>query len=198
MSASPWQRRIARAIRITPGMSRVRDRVLPAIRSNQLVADVATRLFPPHFDLASSIVPLKAGALAGPDVDRLPIIAVIATGLPGEEAAERLLADLTDLQRDSPTFRPLVLGDAPAFAAARAHQVVWEHLLTEQEHDAALPPGSSAQYADYCARRLLSLMLHYHSWYTLHLRDGRLDATDRAVVRALGSLLPRDLDVHPR
>lgn len=203
MSLSPQTRRrqqqIARWVRAVPGYRVVQENLLPRIRRNQVLTDVVWRVFSPGEGVGHVDAPMHPGHVTGPDASRLPVVLVLATGL-GTPEVEQLLAQVADLQRRHPSFRPLLVLDRPDFAAAREHGYVVELVLSPD----AWASGSYGEgaYEDYLGRRLAALTEHYRVWHLARVArgdDGRtgvqLDPLDAAVLAHVGERLPPGLEV---
>ncbi|WP_131106302.1 hypothetical protein [Ornithinimicrobium sufpigmenti] len=197
MSLSPGVRRrqqqLARWAKRTPGYRLALEEVLPRVRRNAVLTDLAWRVFAPRHGAGNvDVALLPDRQVSGPDVGRLPVVGVLATGL-DDARAEQLLADLADLQRSTGSFRAVLVLDRPVFAAARRHGYVVEHVVPEQEW--ASGAFGEVPWADYLARRLGSVIDHYQLWHLVRAEvpaDGgpvRLDRVDEALLRVLGERL---------
>lgn len=200
MSLSPAVRRrqqqLARWVRRAPGARFAVQEVLPRIRRNAVLTDLAWRVFAPRHGAGNVEVALLPDRhVRGPDVGLLPVVGVLATGLSDEQALA-LLDHVAELQEQTQAFRPVFLLDRPVFAAARAHGYVVEHLVPEATwasggHTA--DPGARDGWVDYVAARLGSVTDHYQLWHLARVRppaeagDGipRLERVDEALLRAL-------------
>lgn len=187
------QQQVARWARHTPGYRFALEQVLPRVRRNAVLTDLAWRVFAPRHGAGNvDVALLPDRQLSGPDVGRVPVVGVLATGL-DEEQAVQLLADLADLQQQTGSFRPLLILDRPVFAAGRRHGFVVEHVIPEQEW--ASGDFGEVPWADYLARRLASVIDHYQFWHLARAQvpadGGRvwLDRADEALLRVLGERL---------
>lgn len=193
MSLTPASRRreqqLARWVRRAPGYQLLLTQALPRVRRSAVLTDLAWRVFAPRHDAGHVDVPLRGGHhLQGSDLSLLPVVGVVATGL-GEEDVDRLVEEVARLQRDTAAFRPLLVLDRPAFAAARRHGYVLEVLLPEEGWSG---PGP---WSDYLGTRLASLVDHYQLWH-LAVTDGpRLGPATVAMLTRLADRLPPDLRV---
>lgn len=185
------QQRLARWARATPGYRFALEEVLPRVRRSPVLTDLAWRVFAPrsgagHVDVAL----LPDRQLSGPDVGRVPVVGVLATGLP-DEALEALLDQLASLQRETAAFRPVLVVDRPLFAAARRHGYVVEHVIPRERW--AGGEFGDPPWEDYLARRLGSVIDAYQLWHLARVApDGHgLDPVDAAVLRCL----PERLDL---
>ncbi|QFG70022.1 hypothetical protein [Ornithinimicrobium pratense] len=193
------QQQVARWARRTPGYRFALEEVLPRVRRNATLTDLAWRIFAPRHGAGNvDVALLPDRQVTGPDVGRLPVVGVLATGL--EDArAEQLLADVADLQRATGSFRPVLVLDRPVFAAARRHGYVVEHVVPEREW--ATDSFGEVPWPDYLARRLGSVIDHYQLWHLVRAEvpaDGgrvRLDQVDEALLRVLGERLGQLGDV---
>ena len=187
------QQRLARWARRSPGYRWALEEILPRVRRSPVLTDLAWRVFAPrhgagHVDVAL----LPDRQLVGPDVNRIPVVGVLATGLTDEQL-ESLVAEVVELQRQTGAFRPLLIADRPVFAAVRRHGYVLELLVDE-------PTWRQGRHGDqpwevYLARRVAALVDHYQLWHLARTADGRLDRLDVAVLRELADRLP-DLQVR--
>lgn len=185
------QQQLARWARRAPGYELVRTTVLPRVRRSDVLSDLAWRVFAPRHGAGQVDVPLHAGRhLTGPDTRLLPVVGVLALGLEDVEAS-RLMDRLAELQREHRSFRPLLVLDTPAFAAARRHGFVLELVLPRGAWE-----GSDQEWSSYLATRLVSLVERYQLWHLVHADAGRLSGLDENILRALGACLP-ELDVRP-
>lgn len=202
MSLSPGVRRrqqqLARWAKRTPGYRLALEEVLPRVRRNAVLTDLAWRVFAPRHGAGHVDVGLLPDRqLAGPDVGRVPVVAVLATGL-ADAQAEALMDQLADLQRETAAFRPVLVVDRPVFAAARRHGYVVEHVIPEQQF--ARGEFGAGSWEDYLARRLGTVIDHYQPWHLLRVAPPAsaddaptLDAVDLALLRHLPQRLPADL-----
>lgn len=200
MTPSPEQRRrqqtVARWVKRAPGYRLALEEVLPRVRRNATLSDLAWRVFAPRHGAGQVDVPLRSGrAVTGPDVSRLPVVGVLATGL-DQAAAERLVEDVCVLQADLRSFRPLFVLDRPVFALTRRHDVALE-LLVPETVVARGTHGDPGGWDDYVARRVAGLIDHYQLWHLLRAGPDGLDAADVRLLRAVGERLPEELDVRP-
>lgn len=197
MSLSPGARRrqqqLARWARRTPGHRFALEQVLPRVRRSAVLTDLAWRVFAPRHGAGHvEVALLPDRQLSGPDVGRLPVVGVLATGL-DDARAEQLLVDLADLQRETGSFRPVLVLDRPVFAAARRFGYVVEHVVPEREW--ASGAFGEVPWTDYLARRLGSVIDHYQLWHLVRAEvpeDGRpvhLHRVDEALLRVLGERL---------
>lgn len=191
MSLSPAtrrrQQRLARWARLAPGYRLAIEQVLPRIRRNAVLSDLAWRVFAPQHGPGRVDVPLHAGRhLAGPDLSLLPVLGVLATGLSPEQATG-LLDEVADLQQRTASFRPVLILDQPAFEAARTHGFVLEVLVPERRWSTDLPT-----WTDYVAARAASVIEHYQLWHLAVVADGHLDPGTVALLTHLPQRLPPD------
>ncbi|MFX0539025.1 hypothetical protein ACQBAT_15670 [Ornithinimicrobium sp. Y1847] len=196
MSLSPGVRRrqqqLSRWAKRTPGYTFALEQVLPRVRRNAVLTDLAWRIFAPRHGAGHvNVALLPDRQVTGPDVARLPVVGVLATGL-AEAQLEELMSHLAELQRSTVAFRPLLVVDRPIFAAARPFGYVVEHVLPRADW------AFETAWEDYLAERLGSLVDHYQLWHLARTResDGRLDPVDEALLRALARRLPPEVDVH--
>lgn len=200
MTPSPEQRRrqqtVARWVKRAPGYRLALEEVLPRVRRNATLSDLAWRVFAPRHGAGQVDVPLRSGrAVTGPDVSRLPVVGVLATGL-DQAAAERLVEDVCALQADVRSFRPLFVLDRPVFAATRRHDVALE-LLVPAAVFARGTHGEAQGWDDYVARRVAGLIDHYQLWHLARAGAAGLEPADERLLRAVGARLPAELDVRP-
>lgn len=185
---------MARTVRRLPGYTAVSRPALRAVRSSPMIADLVSRLFPPRFDPAGSVLPLRAGALTGRDVNRLPIVGFLLLDS-DEDKVATLIEDVTQLQRRTSGFRPVLLLDGPHFAAVRAADMVMEHLVPARDWHGAI--AGAVEHDRYLAQRLLDLQRHYLAWHICRVGVEGIDALDRQVLAELADALPADLQVTP-
>lgn len=197
MSISPGARRrqqeLARWAKRTPGYRFALEQVLPRVRRNAVLTDLAWRVFAPRHGAGNvDVALLPDRQLSGPDVGRLPVVGVLATGL-DDARAEQLIADLAALQRETGSFRPVFVLDRPVFAAGRGLGYVVEHVVPEREW--ASGAFGEVPWPDYLARRLGSVIDHYQLWHLVRAQvpqDGgraSLARVDEALLRVLGERL---------
>ncbi|MFK5634323.1 hypothetical protein [Ornithinimicrobium sp. LYQ103] len=207
-AARQRQQRLARWARGLPGYRLATQSVLPRVRGNPLLVDLAWRVFSPGSGAAGQLtVPLHAGRhVGGPDVDRLPVVGVLGLGLTDDQATG-LVDRVADLQRETVAFRPVLVLDRPAFAAARRHGFVLEHVVPRDRWTGGgwTAPGVEADegsWEAYLARRLGSVIDHYRLWHLVTAVVGptttavALRPVDEALLRHLADRLPADLQVH--
>lgn len=183
------QQQVARWVRRTPGYRWALVEVLPRIRRNAVLTDLAWRVFAPRHGAGQVDVALLPDRhLTGPDVSMLPVVGFLATGL-GDEEAGALLEQVADLQRETASFRPVLVLDRPVFGAARAHGYVVEHLVPAETW--AQGAYGEVAWEDYVARRVAGIIDHYQLWHLLRVGEGpRIDPLDLALLRRLGERLP--------
>lgn len=197
MSISPGARRrqqqLSRWAKRTPGYRFALEQVLPRVRRNAVLTDLAWRVFAPRHGAGNvDVALLPDRQVSGPDVGRLPVVGVLAMGL-DDTQAEQLLADLAELQRATGSFRPVFVLDRPVFAAARRLGYVVEHVVSEREW--ASGTFGEVPWPDYLARRLGSVIDHYQLWHLVRAQvpqgGGRvqLSTVDEALLRVLGERL---------
>lgn len=183
---------VARTVRRLPGYSAVSAPVVRAIRSSPLLVDLASRLFPPRFDLARSVFPFRAGVLTGGDVTRLPLIGFLLLGS-DEDTAAALVHEVARLQERTLAFRPVLIVDGPFFSSAREADMVMEHIVPAHEWRGAV--AGTTTHARYLARRLLDLQRDYSAVHICVVHSDGIDALDRQVLTDLADALPADLQV---
>lgn len=201
------QQQLARAARRAPGYRFALEQVLPRVRRNAVLTDLAWRVFAPRHGAGNVEVALHGGRhVTGPDVGRLPVVGIVGTGLT-EEQASQLVEHVAALQQEHGSFRPLLVLDRPVLAAARAHGYVVELVVPQQDWpdgDFVADPATASttgpgpgSWETYLARRLGSLTDHYQLWHLARVvtQDGtpRLDPLDEAVLRHLHERLPPDV-----
>lgn len=182
------QQALARWAKKTPGYRWALTEVLPRVSRSPVLSDLAWRIFAPRHGAGRVDVPLHGGRhVSGRDVNRLPIIGVVAPGLTGEEASA-LVAEVATLQQRLRSFRPLLVLDQPVFGAAREHGYVLE-VLTPQDSFA----GTQEEWTTYVATRLGGVIDHYQLWHLARAEHGRLAPLDVALLETLADRLPPDL-----
>lgn len=184
------RQRFAAAVRKVPGYRAAREGLLPRIRGNATLTDLAWRVFSPETDLGAGRRPLKAGRhVTGPDLDRLPVVgfdllAVPQAALPG--AVERIAA----LQRDTLGFRPVLVLGVPDFGLAREHGYVMDLVAS-----AADWWGDPADHDAYVARRLVSVRQGFQLWHLVRVGpDGDVPEADARMLAAVRPAMRRILD----
>jgi hypothetical protein len=185
------QQQVSRWVRRLPGADPLARVVLPRIRSSQVLTDLAWRVFAPRHGAGLVDVALHPGQyLTGRDTTVLPVLGVVALGYDQDQVAA-LMQDLAQLQQRTRAFRPLLVLDTPAFAAARRHGYVVELVLSPDQW------GEGPGHEDYLGRRLEALLHHYQLAHLLQARPdgGGLSAVDVALIGALADRLPAGLQV---
>lgn len=208
MSISPSIRRrqqqIFRAVRRVPGYHLAVQTVLPRVRRNAVLTDLVWRVFAPGHSVGQVPLALHGGRhISGPDVDRLPVVGILGTAALTQEQADLLVEHVAQLQQQHPFFRPLLILDRPALAAARTHGYVVELVVAQEDwargdfvadRATGSAPGS---WESYLTRRLSSLIEHYQLWHLAHvvIVDGipQLDPIDEAVLARLHERLPKNV-----
>lgn len=183
---------LLRWLRRVPGYRAVSVPVVRRLRASDLAVDLTTRLFPPDYDPASTRTPLRAGSLHGPDVDRLPVVAFLALGRESSDITQ-VLESVLQLQRQSRSFRPVIVVDQPAFAEARRADVVMDHLVPRSGWHPLL--AGDVTYDSYVAQRILDLRKHYPLVHLVHVTGPTIAEVDCQVIHQLARWLPQDLDV---
>lgn len=197
------QQQLARAARRTPGYRFALEQVLPRVRRSAVLTDLAWRVFAPRHGAGNVVVALHGGRyVEGPDVNRLPVVGVLGTGLSQEQAGQ-LVEHVADLQRRHPSFRPVLVLDRPVLAAARAHGYVVELVVPREDWargDFVADPAAAAgegSWEAYLARRLGSVVDHYQLWHLARVvtdhGSPRLDPVDEAILTHLHERLPEDV-----
>lgn len=201
--AQPQRRRqqVARMMRRIPGFQPGVKYVLPAIRRNPTLTDLAFRVFLPEHGAGTLPVPLHSGRyLQGRDLAFVPVVGIVAIGL-SEEQIDRLLDEVAALQRTARSFRPLLVLDRPAFAAARRHGYVVE-VVVPQEHWENHPQGAAVgdpewvEWPDYLGERLAEIVDRYQLWHLVRAGRQGLDPIDLALLTSLARRLPDEMDVR--
>lgn len=184
------QQTILRWVKRTPGYGLLINEVLPRVRRDPLLSDLAHRVFAPRSGVGQVDVPLLAGRhLTGPDVDLLPVIALVAIGLPRAQV-EDLIDAVASLQQQHPTFRPLLISDQPVFSRTRAHAYPFEHVLPEESF------ARPEEWLGYLAERLIAIVDDYQVWHLSQVQGGTLDLMTVALIRHLHTRLPHQLRVR--
>lgn len=187
------QQELARRLRRVPGYRWAVTTALPAVRRNPTLTDLAWRVFSPGHGAGEVDVPFHGGRyLTGPDVSLVPLVGVLALGL-DETQAEALVEDVARLQRETGSFRPLLLLDQPVFAAARRHGYVLDVITPLQGW-----AGDEASWRAHVAGRLGAALDHYRLWQVLRVTGAGLDELDVALLHHLGDRLPPGLRVSVR
>lgn len=195
MSLQPGTRRhqqqVARWVKRAPGYRWALTEVLPRVRRNAVLTDLAWRVFAPRHGAGHVDVALHGGRhVVGRDVSLLPVVGVVALGL-DDTGVEALVDQVADLQQELGSFRPLVVLDRPAFAAVRRHGYVLEVLTPAASWD-----GDVTSWTDHVGARLGSIVDHYQLWTLVRAAGGQLDPLDVALLRGLRDRLPEDLQVE--
>ena len=200
-AARARRQRVARWARRTPGYRAAVEHVLPAVRRSATLTDVVWRVFMPQHGVGTLPVPLHGGRhLTGRDTPLLPVVGVLGVGL-SDEQVEALVEQVAGLQRVERSFRPLLVLDRPAFAAARRHGYVVELVVprdawADHPQSAARPPADRTSWEDYLGRRLADIVDHYQLWHLARAGADGLDPLDATVLRAVARRLPTTLDVR--
>lgn len=188
------QQTLARLARRAPGYDWALHELLPKVRRNPLLTDLAWRVFVPGTTVGEIDVPFHGGRyLQGSDVNRLPIIGVAGLGL-DDAGVGALIEEVAARQRELASFRPLLILDRPAFGTAREHGYVLEVLTSQAQWDDAAPTWPS--WSDYAGDRLASLIDHYRLWHLALTEDGHLRPLDVAVLEQLRRRLPAELKLR--
>ena len=192
MSLSPGVRRrqqeLARWARRTPGYRFALEQVLPRVRRNAVLTDLAWRVFAPRHGAGNvdvALLPdrqLADRELPASELSLLPVVGFFATGLTDEQAAH-VMADVAASQRETGSFRPVFLLDRPIFGTARHHGYVLEHIVPQEDWVGGL--FGQVAWKDYLATRLASAVDSYQLWQLLQLEPTGLSELDRALLRAL-------------
>lgn len=189
-SSADRRQRFAAAVRRVPGYRAAREHLLPRVRSNPTLTDLAWRVFAPETDLGAARRTLRPGRhLTGRDVDRLPVVGfdlleVPADGLPAA------LEGIARLQRETLGFRPVVVLGVADFALAREHGFVMDLVASAQDWW-----GDPADYDAYVARRLLSVRQGFQLWHLVHVApDGGIPAVDAGMLAAVRPAMARVLE----
>lgn len=192
------QQQLARWVRRAPGYRVAVDRLLPAVRRNAVLTDVAWRVFVPQHGVGTLPVPLHAGRhVTGRDAALLPVVGVLVTGLSAEQL-DTVVEEVAALQRAELSFRPLLVLDRPAFPAARRHGYVVEVVVPRADWDThPQGPGATTSWEDYLGRRLAAVTDHYQLWHLARAGADGLDPVDLALLRGIRSRLPAGLQVGP-
>lgn len=185
------QQELARRMRRLPGYRWAVTSALPAVRRNATLTDLAWRVFSPGRGAGQVDTPFHGGRyLAGADVSLVPVVGFLALGLDADQVGE-LVDDVARRQRELGSFRPLLVTDQPAFAAARRHGFVLEVLIPLEAWE-----GDEASWTAYVAERVGSVIDHYQLWHLLRLDGARLGPLEVAVLHQLAKRLPHDLRVR--
>jgi hypothetical protein len=184
------QQQLARWARQIPGYQFALNGVLPRVRGNAVLSDVAWRVFTPRHQAGHVDVPLVAGRhVSGAGTRMLPVIGVVALGL-DEPAATALIDRLGELQSRHASFRPVLLLDIPVFTAARRHGYVLDLVIPRVAWD-----GEPDAWLAYVAARVAGMIDHYQLWHVAHAEAGVLTALDESLLAVVGERLPGELDV---
>ena len=192
---------VARWARRTPGCRGAVEHLLPGVRRNPALTDVVWRVFMPQHGVGPLPVPFHGGRhLVGRDTALLPVVGVVGVGLTDEQV-EGLGEQVAGLQRAERSFRPLLVLDRPAFAAARRHGYVVELVVPEDDwcdHPQAVarPDAARTTWEDYLGRRLADVVDHYQVWHLARAGADGLDPLDLTVLRSVARRLPATLDVR--
>ena len=183
-------RRAARLARRTPGYRWVRRRAVPRIRQSATARAVAFRLFAMESRGSAAPLQLEAGRLlGGVGAERLPVILLSLVGLADgvgdkvsmSELVDAVIDEVAESQLLGAGFRPVFLLDAPAFSRARSYGYVVE-LVTPRKAWS----GESADWSEYVAARVASMVTTYGVSSVITVGPAGLDDVNRGVLRSFG------------
>lgn len=173
------QRTAGRLAKRLPGYRYARRTLLPRLRENSTVRGLAKRVF--ELDAGDGrLVDVAPGTLlGGVGVERLPVVAVIALGLRGDDLDDAV-DEVARLQVLTAGFRPVFVLTEPDFGAARRFGYVVE-LLIGEDHWAP----ADGRWADYRDQRISTVVNRYRTAATVVLGSHGLDDSARMVLAAL-------------
>ena len=180
----------ARLARRVPGYRWVRRRTVPRIRQSALAQALVHRIFPSQSNGSGPQAEVAPGRLlAGVGVHQLPVVLLTLLG-PTDGVADNEMTDkvidvvideVAEMQLLGAGFRPLFLLDTPAFSRARSYGY-----LVELVTPAAAWSAESADWPDYIAARVASMIRAYGISAVVTVgRDG-LDEVARGLLRSYG------------
>ena len=186
--------RAARLARRMPGYYWVRRRAVPRIRRSGAARALAYRLFEAGARGSTAHVeaPLELAAgrlLAGLGTERLPVILLSLVGLTNgtganassSQVVDAVIDEVAEMQLLGAGFRPVFLLDMPAFSRARSYGYLVE-LLTPRNAWS----GESADWSDYVAARVASMMRTYGVSAMITVGPDGLGDAARGVLRSFG------------
>jgi len=183
MKAMAWKRRLTARLLRLPAAGIARRRVVDWLRRSTKVRSLVKRIF--AIDTAAQ-VPLDVTAgrvLGGVGTELLPVVLVVMIDAETETIA-RTVDEIAQIQIMSAGFRPVLVFDGPAFAAARRYGYPVELLLPRADWDAA---DLGVSWEEYVRRRLALLFATYRASASITVRPDGLDSSTRLL---LGSLRP--------
>jgi hypothetical protein len=177
-----------------PGYHWVRRRTVPRIRRSGAARALAYRLFVGESRglAAHGEAPLELAAgrlLTGLGTERLPVILLslvgltngIGTNASSGQVVEAVIDEVAEMQLLRAGFRPVFLLDMPAFSRARSYGYLVE-LLTPRNAWS----GESADWSDYVAARVASMMRTYGVSAMITVGPDGLGDAARGVLRSFG------------
>jgi hypothetical protein len=177
-----------------PGYYWVRSRAAPRIRRSGAARALAYRLFEAGARGSTAHVeaPLELAAgrlLAGLGTERLPVILLSLVGVTNgtganassSQVVDAVIDEVAEMQLLGAGFRPVFLLDMPAFSRARSYGYLVE-LLTPRNAWS----GESADWSDYVAARVASMMRTYGVSAMITVGPDGLGDAARGVLRSFG------------
>lgn len=178
-----WSRRLTGRLLRLPGAGIARRRVVSWLRRSTTVRSLVKRVF--AIDITASL-PLDVTAgrvLGGVGTELLPVTLVVIVGADARTITATV-DEVARIQLMMAGFRPVIVADVPAFAAARRYGYPFELLVPEFEWDAA---EHETTWDEYVRRRIGLHFATYRATASITLGPDGLDHTSRLV---LGSLRP--------
>ena len=186
--------RASRFARRMPGYRWVRRRAVPRVRQSATARALAYRLFAVESRRSAAPVeaPLELAAgrfIAGVGIERLPVILLSLLGLADgiddnaatSEVVDAVIDDVAEMQLLGAGFRPVFLLDTPAFSRARSYGYVVELVTSRTAWS-----GETADWSEYVAARVASMMTTYGVSAMITVGPDGLDDVVRGVLRSFG------------
>ncbi|TDE15932.1 hypothetical protein [Jiangella asiatica] len=172
-------RRVMRHVRRIPGYRYARRTVVPRIRDSVTARAVVHRLFAVDSKQHTPLDVTPGSLLAGVGAERLPVVVVMMVGLPTDRVRE-VVDQLAELQVLTAGFRPVVVMDTPALAAARGYGYPAELLIAEDSWTDPAQP-----WDEYVRVTLGAIFTTYRSTASLIVGPDGLGRTERQLLAGL-------------
>lgn len=163
-------------MRRMPGYRYARRAVLPRIRQSTGARSLVKRVFDVD---AAQPAPLDVAAgnvIGGVGTERLPVVVVLLLGIPAERI-ERLVDEIAQLQLLSAGFRPVIVMEVPALAAARRYGYPVELLITADDWR-----DVHQSWETYARLKLARILNTYRSAATVTIREDGIDEASRLIL----------------
>lgn len=172
-------RRVMRHVRRLPGYRYARRTVVPRLRGSVTARAVVHRLFAVDSKQHTPMDVTPGTLLAGVGAERLPVVVVVMMGRSADQV-RAVLDELAELQVLTAGFRPVVVMDAPALAAARGYGYPAELLIAEADWTDPAQP-----WDEYVRATLGAIFVTYRSTASLVVGPDGLGRTERQLLAAL-------------